>query len=105
MVPYQQLLTALSGHIGRDKGITARRLCAHLDVTERQVRALISEARENGYGICGKPRDGYFIADDADELEETCQFLRGRAMHSLRLESLLRKIPLIELLGQLRLPT
>lgn len=105
MVTYHQLLTALSGHIGREKGITARRLCARLDVTERQVRSLISEARESGHAICGHPRDGYYIAATAEELEETCQFLRNRAMHSLTLESRLRKTPLVELLGQLNLPT
>ena len=105
MITHQQLLTALAGHIGRERGITARHLCARLNVSERQVRSLISEARENGYGVCGTPRAGYFIAANAEELEETCKFLRCRALHSLTLESVLRKIPLVDLLGQLRLPT
>ncbi|MDD5176789.1 MAG: hypothetical protein PHQ05_10245 [Sterolibacterium sp.] len=105
MATYHQLITALSAHIGRERGITARHLCARLNVPERQVRTLVSEARENGYGICGTPRDGYYIAANAEELEETCQFLRHRAMHSLTLESRLRKVSLVDLVGQLRLPT
>ncbi len=105
MATVHQLLASLSGHIGRERGITAHQLAAQLGVLERQVRTLISEAREGGYGVCGTPRDGYYIAANADELEETCQFLRNRAMHSLALESRLRKLPLADLVGQLKLPT
>ena len=105
MATVHQLLAALSSHIGRDRGITARHLTARLDVPERQIRTLVSEARESGYGVCGTPRDGYFIAANAEELDETCQFLRNRALHSLTLESRLRKMPLTDLVGQLKLPT
>lgn len=105
MATVHQLLATLSRHIGRDQGITASQLAPQLGVLERQVRTLISEAREGGYGVCGTPRDGYYIAANAEELEETCQFLRNRAMHSLTLESRLRKLPLADLVGQLKLPT
>ncbi len=105
MATLHQLLSALSGHIGRDRGVTAHHLAGMLGVLPRQVRTLVSEAREGGYGVCGTPRDGYYIAANADELEETCQFLRNRAMHSLVLESRLRKLPLADLVGQLKLPT
>lgn len=105
MATCHHLLAALSSHIGRDRGVTARYLAAQLGVLDRQVRTLISEAREGGYGVCGTPRDGYYIAANAEELEETCQFLRNRAMHSLTLESRLRKLPLADLVGQLKLPT
>jgi hypothetical protein len=63
------------------------------------------EASEEGHAICGTPSHGYYIAADAAELEETCEFLRSRALHSLNLESKLRKIPLPDLLGQLHVPT
>ena len=105
MVTHQQLLTVLSRHIGRIEGITAKRLAFLLLCTERQVRALVSEARESGHAVCGTPRDGYYIAANAAELEETCAFLRNRAIHSLTIESRLRKTPLVELLGQLNLNT
>lgn len=105
MATCHQLITALSGHIGRDKGIPARQLAGLLMCPERHVRTLISEARDSGYGVCGTPRDGYYIAANAEELEETCQFLRNRALHSLTLESRLRKTSLADLLGQLNLNT
>lgn len=69
------------------------------------MRVLVSELREDGHAICGTPADGYYIAANADELQHTCDFLRSRAMHSLVLEARLKRIPLVDLLGQLRLPT
>ena len=41
----------------------------------------------------------------AEELESCCAFLRARAMHSLMIEARLRRLPLPDLLGQLKLPT
>ena len=83
----------------------AEALAALLCVTERQLRALISEAREQGVAICATPETGYYIATEPDEIERCCAFLRSRAMHSLRLEAQLRRIPLPDLIGQLHLPT
>lgn len=99
------LINALNGHVGRERGITARHLCARLDVPERRVRQLITEARECGYGICGTPRDGYYMAANAEELHETIEFLKHRALCSLSLASRLSNTPLAELVGQLKLPT
>ena len=100
-----QLLAILARHIGRGNGITAKQLADANDLPERKVRLFISELRDDGNAICGTPQDGYFIAQTPEELEETCEFLRHRAMHSLHLESRLRKIPLADLLGQLHVPT
>lgn len=100
-----QVLTTLSRHIGKGNGIGVKALATQHDTTERHVRKIISDLREEGYAVCGTPPDGYFIAANADELEHTCEFLRSRAMHSLTLESRLRKIPLTDLIGQLHLPT
>lgn len=101
------LLASLTqnGNRGSARGVTARRLCARLGCHERHVRTLITELRADGIAVCGTPREGYYIAAVASELEETCKFLRARAMKSLLLESRLRKVPLPELLGQLRLET
>lgn len=105
MATKDDLLAALSAHIGRDRGITAAHVAGRLNVPARQVRSLVTELREEGVAVCGHPRTGYFIAATAQELEETCQFLRCRALHSLTLESRLRRVPLADLLGQLHLLT
>jgi biotin operon repressor len=105
MANRHQLLGVLSAHIGRERGISVRQLALELDVDERAVRTLVSELRTDGVAVCGTPGDGYFIASTPEELEHTLNFLRSRAMHSLVLESRLRKISLLDLIGQLRLPT
>lgn len=105
MATAHQLLAALAGHIGREKGITATHLAARIDVPPRRVRQLVTELRLDGEAVCGHPSTGYYMAATAEEVEETCQFLRARAMHSLTLESRLRKIPLPDLVGQLKLRT
>jgi len=107
-----QVLAALTRHIGRDKGVRVQELVYEItgvtlrsEGAERKVRAVVSELREEGFAICAYPGDGYYMAGSADELEACCAFLRSRAMHSLVLESRLRKIALAELIGQLRLNT
>lgn len=100
-----QALAVLARHIGSGNGITAAALAEALHTMPRQVRALITELRLDSVAVCGTPKTGYYIAATADELETTCQFLRGRALHSLTLESRLRKLPLADLVGQLHLAT
>lgn len=97
------LLNVLAFHHGRDRGISAEQLEKVTGVPQRRLRVLISELREEGLAICGKPETGYFMATSADELDESCQFLRHRAMRSLQLEARMRKISLPELVGQLKL--
>lgn len=99
------LVYILTRHIGRANGITAAALAQTAGLEEREVRNKISHLREDGHAICAHPNSGYFIAANAEELEETCQFLRGRALHSLRLESRLRNIPMADLIGQMKLRT
>jgi biotin operon repressor len=105
MTTSSQLITVLSRHIGKGNGIGVKQLAAILGTTERHIRTLVSDLRDEGHAICGTPKDGYYIAANAAELEQTCEFLRSRALHSLTLESRLRKIPLTDLIGQLHLPT
>lgn len=99
------LLSILSSHLGRGKGVSAIVLAHALDTYSRNVRTLITELRQDGIAICGTPDTGYYIAETAEELEDTCQFLRSRALHSLNLEACLRKVPLADLLGQMHLKT
>lgn len=99
------LLAYMSGHIGRERGVGVKAIAEYFNWPERLVRTLVTELREQGTGLCGTPSDGYYIAETPGELEESCKFLRSRAMKSLTLESRLRKIPMADLLGQLRLST
>lgn len=101
-----RVLNALaSAHRGKANGIHADRLAAQLELEPRDLRKLISELRTEGIAIVGTPETGYYVAETAEELDECCQFLRRRALHSLTLESKLRGVALPDLLGQLHLPT
>lgn len=104
--PKQKVLMLLiRHHIGKGNGISMRQMEKQLSLLPRAIRTHISDLREDGIALCGTPKDGYYIAKTAEELQQTCDFLRNRAMHSLTLESRLRRIPLTDLLGQLHLPT
>ena len=100
-----KLMNVLARHIGRGRGIRVEALALQVGVPPRQVRKFVTELRQDGVAVCGTPTHGYYIAGTAEELEETCQFLRHRALHSLTLESRLRKVPLLDLIGQLHLRT
>ena len=59
----------------------------------------------DGIAVCGTPETGYYIAADAEELQQTIDFLKHRALHSLTLASRMSKIPMPDLIGQLHVPT
>lgn len=105
MIAKGDVLTVLMPHIGKRAGVAVKALADQLHTSPRQIRKLVTELRNDGVAVCGHPKTGYFIAANAGELEDTCKFLRSRAMHSLTLESNLRRVPLPDLLGQLKLPT
>lgn len=98
-----ELLNVLSAHQGRENGISAERLAAKCETTERHLRALVGELREEGVAICARPETGYFVAVTPEELQESCKFLHDRALRSLLLASRMQQISLPELLGQLKL--
>lgn len=99
----ERVWEVLQRHVGRETGLTCRFLADAVQATEREIRKAVTELRETGAPVCGKPRTGYFIAQTAEELEDSCRFLRRRAVHSIRLEAGMRKVHMAELLGQLRL--
>jgi biotin operon repressor len=103
MTTLNQLLNVMAAHQGRDRGISAKALAAVLEVPPRRLRHLVSEAREQGFALCGKPNTGYFIPQTPEELAESCAFLEHRALHSLRLLSRMKKVSMPALLGQLNL--
>lgn len=106
------VLAELQHHIGKASGIHVRELVQRItgqlvnaDMFERQVRDIVVELREQGLHICATPAAGYFMAETAEELIETCLFLYGRAMTTLTQVSAMQGVSLPDLRGQLRLPT
>lgn len=97
------LMAVMVRHCGKSQGIKSSDLARQLDVTERQIRKLITQCREDGTAICGHPSTGYFVAQTAEEMQDTLDFLKERALHSLKLASTLSKQPMIELIGQLNI--
>lgn len=97
-----ELLNVLSRHRGQAKGIHVDALSKDTETSARELRKLITLLREEGVAVCGKPETGYFIAETPHELNEFCiKYLETRALHSLKLSSRLRNIPLPVLAGQL----
>lgn len=105
MATKHDLMAAMVYCTGKHKGISCKKLAQKMDIPERQVRLLVTECREDGVAICGNPSTGYYIAEGPQDVQETIEFLKDRAMHSLKLASTLSKIPLPDLLGQLHLKT
>lgn len=97
------LLQALAPHQGQDQGISAEALAERLQMSRRQMRKHVSEARCQGFLVCGTPRTGYFMAVTAEELRMATAFLEHRALHSLMVLGRMRGVGMPELLGQLRL--
>lgn len=101
----QDLMAVMINHCGNKRGISASQLAIELDVNERRIRHLITELREDGIAICGHPATGYYVAQTTEDLKQTLDFLKDRAIHSLRLHSKLSGEPLADLIGQLHLRT
>ncbi len=100
------LIALLARHLGADQGISAKDIALALDVPTRRVRTLVTEAREDGVAICAHPSTGYFIAANEAELDRYyIAYLRSRVMHTLKLISIAKRVPLPELIGQMRLNT
>jgi predicted DNA-binding transcriptional regulator YafY len=95
--------TLSTQHQGRDKGIHVDELVAKTSISARTLRKLVSDARMEGIAICGKPESGYFIAQTAEELDETLDFLRARWLRGASVEARMRKTSLPALLGQMNL--
>jgi len=107
---YHSLLMALRAHIGRARGVTASQLVGEVlgasrPADERRLRDLIVELRMQGHHVCAHPSSGYYLAETPEELEETCAFLRARALQSLSQISRMRGVSIPDLVGQMHLPT
>lgn len=111
------VLGVLMKHIGKARGIDITGLVREARVAagvyggpitegqKRRVRKLLEELRRNGHHVCATPADGYYIAANTQELQETCRFLFDRAMTSLTQVAAMKRVSLPDLEGQLRLRT
>lgn len=99
------LFSLLAHRVGVQYGTSVRTLADLMRTTPRQVRKLVSELRMDGIAVCGTPETGYYIAANAEEMQQTIDFLKHRALHSLTLASRMSNIPMPDLLGQLHVPT
>lgn len=98
-------ISTMQSHIGKENAIGGEDLALLLGISPRELRKMTGDAIDDGIALCSHPSNGYWIALNAIELEETCQFHRGRALHELAKEAKLRKLTLPDLLGQLHLRT
>lgn len=105
MATKHDVLQALQHHIGKPNAVGGEELANFCGTNTRRLRHITDELIEDGIALCSHPANGYWIAADAKELQETVDFHHGRAMHELQKVSKLSKIPLPDLLGQLHLRT
>jgi hypothetical protein len=93
-------------HLGRPRAIQADEIAAMADLTTRVVNSVVKSLTEKHALAIGasvaKPY-GYYLLDTADELENYCRQLHGRALSQLRRESILRRVHMLELIGQVRM--
>lgn len=76
---------------GAANGQSVNDLVFLLDTTPRAIRNLVSELRLDGQPVCAHPKSGYYLAATQEELDATCEFLRERALHSLKLYSKIKR--------------
>lgn len=95
----------MQNHIGKTNAVSGDDLARMLGISPREMRKMTDEVIDEGVALCSHPANGYWIAENAQELEATCQFHRTRALHELAKEAKLRKMPMQDLLGQLHLRT
>jgi transcriptional regulator of NAD metabolism len=106
-----ELLCVLARHVGAENGASARELVSEIThlrsnpIAERRLRILVQRLRMEGSHICAHPAHGYFMASDEDELQETCEFLRHRALTSLAQLSAMTHTSIPDLIGQMRFTT
>lgn len=105
-----RILLAMTQHIGQTRKIGMGELYElvfgemwnnRINDT-RSLRFLITELRREGSPICSDG-GGYWLASAGSELDGYCMRLRDRALKVLAQEAILRKMPMLELLGQLPL--
>jgi biotin operon repressor len=76
--------------LGQASGKDVKTLAFEVGTTERAIRQLVEDLIETGVPVCAHPKTGYYIAATEAEVQATCQWLHGRAVHTLGKISRLR---------------
>lgn len=100
------LWDVVSGHRGRARAVSAADLAHATGLPDRAVRATIKTLIEQfGCPIASTPQApaGYFIPETLEEIRETLDSLKGRALSILHRMARLRGEALPDLVGQLAL--
>lgn len=108
MAPELQLLVVLKSHVGRQDIIQLAQLVELLSVSERAVKAMVSNLRLNFRVQIGSSRDseagGYYVIATAEEARDTVRPLISQALAMLKVARImLGRHAMNEIFGQLRL--
>lgn len=75
---------------GQANGKDVKTLAFEVGTTERAIRTLVDDLIEDGIPVCAHPATGYYIPETEAEVQAVCQWLHGRAVHSMAKISKLR---------------
>ena len=109
-----KLLSVLTRHVGSSNAIGMSLLYEEVygkpPKTKisgtRKLRYLVNELRKEGNPICSSSRKdnpGYYLAAAGSELENYLKRIRVRALKTLKLESIIRKVALPQLIQEISL--
>lgn len=103
----QAVQTALTHHIGRERGVTARALVVEIcgawsTGAERELRSCVEDLRNDGVAVCAHPAVGYWIAANEAELQFCINFLVERIRTTAGQVKQLQRLAKPDLHGQRR---
>lgn len=96
----RKAIAILDEHVGKENAIPMAVLAKELRLTTRETRYLILIVKFRRQVPVMSHKKGYFLVQDTRELEDCCTMFRRRALTSLKNESVLKKVSLQELLGE-----
>ncbi|MBI2882868.1 MAG: HTH domain-containing protein [Candidatus Methylomirabilis oxyfera] len=102
----QHAYAILVRHQGRGQAIGAGELARAIGVTERVARQVVKTLIEqHSAPIASSPHPpaGYYLPETLEEIRDTLESLKGRALSILTRMARLRRVALPELLGQLQM--
>lgn len=79
---------------GRENARTGRELAALLHCSMRDITAQVEKERRDGHAICAATGEnpGYYLAAGAEELQDYCDRLKGRAIEVFKTRQALVKV-------------
>lgn len=101
----------LEAHRGRESAISRADLVEKINSEaplivkyhEREIRDTIKHLVTRHGERIGSCKNGYYMIETSEELEQACKYYHSYAMSLLHVEARLRKVALADLLGQLRM--